>query len=288
MNRKAQSTVQRPAALSGVGLHSGIETRVEILPAAVESGIVFHRRDLGASDDPQALIRANALSVCDARLGTTLGNPSGARVSTIEHLMAALVIAGVDNAVIAVDGAEVPIMDGSAWPFLEAIEDAGLRPLADPRRELIVPEAVELADGDRRIRVEPSASRSLTVSIAFDAGAIGEQSITLDLDDEPRMREEVGRARTFCRLEDIEQMRRDGLARGGSLENAIVVDGERILNAESLRHDREFAAHKALDLIGDLALVGARVRGLISANKPGHDLNTRFAQLLYGLLEKST
>ncbi len=287
MERIAQSTIAEPAVFSGVGLHSGERTRIEIRPAEPGSGVVFHRRDFGAGDDPRALVTATPEAVCDTRLGTTVENASGARVATIEHLMAALSITGVDNAVVAVDGAEIPILDGSAAPFVAGIDRAGVLRQSLARRAIGVTEPIEVADGDRFIRISPSTARALDVSISFEAAAIGEQAVALDLDDRDRLRDEVAAARTFCRLEDIETMRARGLAQGGGLDNAIVVDGRRILNADPLRHPREFVLHKALDLIGDLALAGVNARGRILARKPGHDLNVRFAQRLSSLARRA-
>jgi UDP-3-O-[3-hydroxymyristoyl] N-acetylglucosamine deacetylase len=173
----------------------------------------------------------------------------------------------------------LPILDGSAAPYLDAIERVGARTLAPAKSVIRIIEPVEVSDGDRLIRAEPFDGRMLAVTIAFEAGAIGEQSLAIDLND-PASRNRLAQARTFCRLSDVNAMRAAGLSRGGSLDNAIVVDGDHILNPAGLRDPQEFALHKALDLIGDLALAGAPIIGRIIARRPGHDLNTQFVRAL--------
>ncbi|MCA8889826.1 MAG: UDP-3-O-[3-hydroxymyristoyl] N-acetylglucosamine deacetylase [Parvularculaceae bacterium] len=276
-----QTTLAKPVSVSGAALHTGVDVTAVLRPAAAGAGVVFRRIDLEATSARQ--IPATPANVASTTLCTTLGAGPGAgdgvEIATTEHLLAALSLCGVDNAVIDVDASELPILDGSAGPYVEAINRAGLKPLGAPREVLRVMAPIELRDGDRFIRVEPYDGRVLDVSIDFPDAAIGRQTVSVDLDD----RASIGRltaARTFCRLGDIEAMRRAGLARGGSLDNAIVIDGARMINEAPLRDPHEFALHKALDLIGDLRLAGGHLVGAVTANKPGHDLNTRFAAML--------
>lgn len=271
-----QTTLSRPASVAGRALHSGAVARAILRPAASDTGVVFRRMDI--PPDERAIEVARG-AVLDTRRAMTIVNGRGASIATVEHALAALSLAGVDNAVIEIDGPEAPILDGSAKVWFEAIERAGIRRLAAPRGALRIMSPVEVSDGDRFIRAEPADGRLFDVAIGYDAPAIGEQRVALDLDN-PADRRRVAAARTFCRLSDVEPLRALGLSIGGSLENAIVVDGDRVLNPEGLRDPCEFALHKALDLIGDLALAGAPVVGRIEARKPGHDLNARFVQAL--------
>lgn len=214
------------------------------------------------------------------RLGTTITLPGGAVIGVIEHLMAAIAIAGLDNVEIEVEGDEMPVLDGSAAPFLEAVYDVGIVQQLGAGRPLRIVESIEVCDGPRRIRVEPADRSTLDLSIDFPDAVIGRQSVCLDLDDGAALRRRLAPARTFCRLADVEEMRAAGLARGGSLDNAIVVDDAALLNRDGLRDPQEFALHKALDLIGDLRLVGWPIAGRIEAERPGHDLNNRLARAL--------
>ena len=276
MYSSREKTVAGDVLLKGISLHGGAMNTVKIKPAEAGSGIIFDLVDRAGSE----VIAANPFSVIETNLGTRLANKSGASISTIEHLMAALTISGVSNALIAVEGDEIPILDGSASPFIDAIFTVGVTELGSPRSRLKVIEPVEVRDGERFIRIEPADVASLSLTIDFDDEAIGESTIEIDLEDNEALLRRLAPARTFCRLEDVEAMRTAGLARGGSLENAIVVDGQKILNENGLRDIQEFALHKALDLIGDIALVGAPMIGRITANKCGHDLNVAFAQAL--------
>ncbi|MEM8934783.1 MAG: UDP-3-O-acyl-N-acetylglucosamine deacetylase [Pseudomonadota bacterium] len=274
-----QKTLSAPALFKGVGLHSGKSVELTVSPAPGDAGIVFLRRDLMNGDarkNRAAKILANPDNVIRADHGTTIANGQGAYVSTVEHLMAALALCGVDNAVIDLVGPEVPILDGSASAFVAGICAKGLKTLPETRRDIDIDHPISVVEGDRFISIEPAAARKLSVTIDFPDCFIGRQSIVLDLED-PGFIDRIASARTFCRLDEVETLRQMGLIRGGSMDNAIVVDGERILNDQPLRDEREFALHKALDLIGDLYLLGAPIRGAIRAHKPGHDLNTRAA-----------
>lgn len=268
-----QTTLLRAVSISGVGLHTGAEARATLRPAGADSGIVFRRNG--------AAIPACVAAISDTRLGTTLADAGGACVRTVEHLMAAVAIASIDNLVVDVAGDEMPILDGSAAPWLDAIEGAGLDRLDAPRMFIKVLSPVEESNGVRSIRAIPHDGRRLEIAIDFGAGAIGAQSLTIDLDDAASLRR-LARARTFCHLADIEAMRGAGLGNGGSLDNAIVVDGDRILNPAGLRDPDEFVLHKALDLVGDLALAGAPILGAIVARQPGHGLNACFLRKLLG------
>lgn len=282
-----QTTLAKPVAAGGVALHSGRETRIILRPASAGQGVFFRRIDLldeglldiGAEDYDRISIKASPHAVCETRLGTTVINNAGVAVSTVEHLMAALAVCGVDNVIVDVIGSEIPIFDGSAATFVQLIRQAGLTTLAAPRRALRISRESSVTDGDRFIAMEPAKGFILDVTIDFDDPAISRQTISISLDDRASL-ERLVWARTFCRLKDVETMRASGFGRGGSLENSLVVDGGRLLNEAGLRDPQEFALHKALDMLGDLYLLGAPLIGRIRAHKPGHDLNVRTAQFI--------
>lgn len=273
-----QSTLAKSVSLSGVGLHTGDPGSVTLLPADANTGIVFHFLGTGGARCGYPLA-ANAAAISETRLGTCLSGGDGRTVRTIEHLLAAIAIKSIDNIAIEIAGPEIPIMDGSAGSFLAAMDQAGIKEQNAPRQALKIISPIEVSDGERFIRAEPSERRLLQVDIAFADGAIGERSISINLDD-PSALQRLAGARTFCRLADIDAMQAAGLGRGGSLANAVVVDGDRILNADGLRDPEEFVLHKALDIVGDLALAGAPIIGRIEARRPGHDLNARFLRRL--------
>jgi UDP-3-O-[3-hydroxymyristoyl] N-acetylglucosamine deacetylase len=269
-----QTTVARPITSRGVGVHSGREVRITILPAEAGSGVTFVRTDL--PDAP--LIPARGDRVVDTRLATTLGQ-GAARVSTVEHLLAALAGVGVDNATVQVDGDEVPIMDGSAAPWVTLLAGAGRVDLGAPRPTLVVDRPVSVREGEREIAVEPSPRYEIAYEIAFEHAAVTAQSI--DLVVEPaRFASELAPARTFGFLAEVEALKARGLARGGSLANAVVVGPDRILNPEGLRFPDEFVRHKALDLVGDLALLGLPLRGRVTVARGGHQLHTALVAAL--------
>ena len=272
-----QRTLKSSIDCVGTGLHSGRRTRLVLHPAPSGTGIVFRRSDLGRD------IPARFDHVVDTRLCTVLGLPDdpAARIGTVEHVLAALAGAGVHNAVLEVDGPEVPILDGSAEDFLFLIDCAGLVE-QDERADCIeVCRRVRVTDGDAFAELRPAAfGLDLALSIAFDAAAIGRQALTLRLSPES-FRTELARARTFTLLREVEAMRAAGLARGGSLDNAVVVDGARVLNPAGLRMADEFVRHKLLDVVGDLALAGAPLRGRFVAHRSGHALNNRLLHALF-------
>lgn len=276
MTPTLQHTIATPVRAEGVALHSGATTRIEIRPAEEGTGVRFRRVDLGGPPESRE-IQAIAANMVDARLGVRIRNKDGATAMTVEHLLSAFTLADIDNAVVEIDREELPIFDGSVGAFVDLVVGAGRRALTAPRRRLKVIAPIEVADGDRYVSISPDDRRRCEIEIAFRDSAIGRRRLAFDLDD-AAMRKRIVSARTFCSFSEIEEMRRQGFALGGSLDNAIVVDGARILNEGALRDPDEFALHKAADLVGDLALVGAPVFGFVKAYKPGHDLNARLAK----------
>ncbi len=285
MRSTQQTTLAKSGAVEGVGVHSGARVHLSIRPAAAGTGVVFHRADLHHPDGrrfrgAEAEIPARAANVAGTRRGVTLANGHGASVMTVEHLLAALAICGVDNAIVDIHGPEVPILDGSAAPFIWLIEDCGLVSLDAPREMIEITAPVRVEAEGRFIEVAPHDGRLIEIEIDFADPAIGRQSARLSLDDAEEAMRRLGSARTFCTLGEVEAMRAAGLGLGGALDNALVVDGGKVLNGDGLRDPCEFALHKALDLVGDLSLAGAPILGKVTAFKPGHDLNTKVARLL--------
>jgi UDP-3-O-[3-hydroxymyristoyl] N-acetylglucosamine deacetylase len=260
-----QRTVAKRVTCTGVGLHSGKPASLTLAPAPADSGITFVRMDLGVE------IPARNEHVQDTMLSTTIG-VGQARVATVEHVLAALAGMGVDDCRVEVEGPEIPILDGSAAPFVALVQEAGVRPLKAARRWLVMEKAVEIRDGDKLARLEPADGFVVDFTADFAHPLITNQPLRLSV-NERTFEREVARARTFCFRRDIERMQAAGLARGGSLENAIVVDEFAILNPEGLRFPDEFVRHKVLDAIGDLALVGLPVVGALVAVKSGHAMN---------------
>ena len=271
-----QHTLRTPALLAGVGVHTGAYTRLAVRPAPADTGIVFVRTDVTDRDNR---VPATGEAVCRTQLGTTIGNTAGVTVATIEHLMAALVMLGVDNAIVELDGPETPIMDGSAEPFVRVIDRAGRRMQEAPRRYLEIVEPVEVTDGEKRAALKPSDGFEVAFEIRFPTAVIGRQYVDLAM-DERAFRSEIADCRTFGFLHEVEALRAMGLARGGSLENVVVIEGDRILNPEGLRRDGEFVRHKALDAIGDLYVLGAPLIGRFEGELAGHDMNNRVVRAL--------
>ncbi len=262
-----QRTLERPASCDGVGLHSGATAHLTLRPAPPDSGIVFVRTDL---ERPVA-IPARTEFVVDTSMATTLGK-DGARVSTVEHLLAALVGLGIDNARIEVDGPEVPIMDGSAAPFVALVEEAGIREQDEAKTLLVVKKAVTVREGEKEATLLPGRGFSIECTIDFRHPLIAEQKLVVGIAP-PEFSRDLARARTFGFLKDVERLKQAGLGRGGSLENAIVVDEFSILNPEGLRFPDEFVRHKILDAVGDLALAGHSVVGHLKVSRSGHALH---------------
>ncbi len=260
-----QRTVAKRVSCTGVGLHSGAPVTLTLAPAPAEAGITFVRMDLGVE------IPARHDLVADTRLNTSLAL-GDARVSTVEHVLSALHGMGIDNCRVEVDGPETPVLDGSAAPFVALIKQAGVKVQKAAKHYLVITQAVEVRDGDKLARLEPAEGFSVSFTADFGHPLITNQGFAVAVSDRSYERE-VARARTFCFRKDIEAMQAVGLARGGSLENAIVVDEYSILNPEGLRWPDEFARHKVLDAIGDLALLGKPLLGSLTAVKSGHALN---------------
>ena len=272
-----QHTLAAPAIFAGVGVHTGQHVRVSIRPAPVGAGIVFVRTDVQDRDNR---VPVSAEAVIKTQLGTVIANAAGVSVSTIEHLMAAMAALGVDNAVVELDGPEVPIMDGSAAPFVALLDRAGRRRQEAPRRYIEILAPVEVVDGDKRAALLPSDRFEMAFEIAFDSAAIGRQAVDIFC-DEQGFREELADCRTFGFVHEVEALRRMGLARGGSMDNAVVIDGDRILNPEGLRRPDEFERHKALDAVGDLYVLGAPVLGRFEGRYAGHGLNNALVRALH-------
>jgi UDP-3-O-[3-hydroxymyristoyl] N-acetylglucosamine deacetylase len=271
-----QHTVRAPALFAGIGVHTGAYTRVSVRPAPVDHGVVFVRTDVKDTDNR---VPATGEAVVRTQLGTVIANPAGVTVATIEHLMAALVMLGIDNAVVEVDGPEMPIMDGSSLPFVRILDRAGKREQEAARRYIEILDVVEVADGDKRASLAPAEEFEVAFQIEFPTRAIGRQSIDLAM-DEAAFRQELADCRTFGFLHEVEALRAQGLARGGSLENVIVIEGDRVLNPEGLRRPDEFVRHKALDAIGDLYVLGAPILGRFEGVLAGHGLNNALVRAL--------
>lgn len=262
-----QATVKNKVVFSGIGLHSGKDVSMTLRPADAGTGIVFHRIDMS----PSVSIEAIAKNVVNTRLSTTIG-VSGAIVSTIEHLMAALSGCGIDNVHVDIDGPEVPIMDGSAAPFVEGLRKAGVRVLSRPRKFLVVKKPISVVDGDKKIAIIPSRYFRVSFDMRFNHPVVNNQFRSMKFSDEVFARD-YAPARTFGFLVEVETLKANGLARGGSLDNAVVIGDDGILNAGGLRYDDEFVRHKIMDSVGDLSLAGYPLIGHVKAYKSGHDLN---------------
>jgi UDP-3-O-[3-hydroxymyristoyl] N-acetylglucosamine deacetylase len=265
----SQRTLRRQVSCAGIGLHSGNKVTLTLRPAPANSGIRFRRTDLGGLE-----IEATISNLAGIQYATGLAQKEGS-VETVEHLLAALSSLGIDNAVVELNYAEVPIMDGSAAPFVYLIHEAGIRDLGVPRRFLRVRRPIELSRGDKRIALYPSDHFKVTYSISYDHPLLRHQARTMTI-NEAVFVEQIAPARTFTFLKEVELLRQHGFALGGSLENAVVIGETGVLN-HPLRFDDEFVRHKILDAIGDLALVGLPVIGHLVAHRGGHGLHTAFA-----------
>lgn len=272
-----QTTLASSVTCKGIALHSGEMVTMRLVPAEAGTGIRFLRTDLknGARE-----VQALWSNVVDTRMCTVVANNHGGKVATIEHLMAALYASGIDNAWIEIDGAEIPVMDGSSAPFMDMIDQAGVQTLSSPRRWLVINQPIEVRDGDKFARLAPADTPRYSCEIVFDRAVIGTQQFGMTLTPN-NFREAISPARTFGFYEDVEMMRQHGLARGGSLDNAVVIKGETILNTDGLRFHDEFVRHKILDAIGDLALAGAPIRGAFNGFCTGHALNNQLLRALF-------
>jgi UDP-3-O-[3-hydroxymyristoyl] N-acetylglucosamine deacetylase len=271
-----QKTTIAPAIIAGVGVHTGDRVRLAVRPAPAGTGIVFVRTDIRDRDNR---IPVSGEAVVDARLNTMIENAAGVRLSTIEHLMAAFAALGVSNAVVEVDGPELPILDGSALQFVQLLDRAGFRRQEAPVRYIEILEPIRVQDGDKSAALLPCDRYEMRFEIDFDTPVIGNQVVDFVV-DEQTFRDEIMAARTFGFAHEVEALRRAGLARGGSLENAVVIDGDQILNPGGLRMEREFVKHKALDAIGDLYVLGAPLLGRYEGVKAGHAINNLLVRAL--------
>lgn len=272
-----QNTLSSPATFTGFGLHSGLPVRMTVRPAAADHGIWFRRLDV-ADRDP--LVPARWDHVTSSRLCTVIENGDGVAVSTIEHVMAALAGSGVHNALIDIDAPEVPILDGSSLAFVAGFLTAGIEAQDRPIRAIRVLKPVEVSEGEAVARLDPADMLEIDFSIDFEDAAIGLQSRRLNMANGAFVRE-LSDSRTFCRQSDVDAMRERGLALGGTLENAVVFDGDRILSPGGLRHVDEPVRHKMLDAVGDLALAGGPILGRYTGERAGHALTNRLLRALF-------
>ena len=276
MNSIFQKTLSKNVIFEGVGLHSGKSSTVNITPAKEDTGIIFKRIDLNENN----LVDAKFTNVTSAKLCTTLENKHGVKVSTVEHLLAALYIVGVDNAIIEINNEEVPIMDGSAKDFLRVIKKIDRVDQSKTRKYLKILNKIELLNGKRKISIEPNeASLEVEFQLDYKNKIIGKQKNVINFQKDDL--NDVSNSRTFCLYEDIEKIKKIGLAKGGSLDNAVVVDNEKVLNEGGLRNEKEFVNHKILDLAGDFLLSGHRVLGKVTCFQGGHELTNMFLRKIF-------
>ena len=276
MSYLTQKTVKEKVCLHGVGLHSGLNANVCIKPAETNFGIVFKRTDLKNNN----LIYPNFMNVTNTSLNTTIENEFGAKVSTIEHLMGALFGLGVDNALIEIDKEEVPILDGSAKIFIDQIKSVGFQFSDAPIKIIKIDKEVMYSEGEKFISIKPSSlNLEINFELKYKNKIIGNQSNKFKIYEDDLT--DVYNSRTYCLFEDIEKIKKIGLAKGGSLENAIVVNDEEVLNPEGLRNEKEFVNHKILDCIGDLYTSGYRIVGNVNCSQGGHSLTNRFLRKIF-------
>ena len=271
-----QHTLSKPIFLKGQGLHTGRSCAIKILPAEADQGIIFKRTDL----DKNNLIKANYKNVSSAKLCTTLENKFGVKVSTVEHLLASFYISGIDNVIVEIDNEEVPIMDGSAVVFVNEIQKQNLKELAKKRKYLKILKKVNLEDGEKKISIEKgNSSLEVQFNLNYKNKIIDKQKNKIDFQNDDL--EDVINSRTFCLYEDIEKIKKLGLAKGGSLENALVINEDKILNKEGLRNEKEFVNHKILDFIGDIYLSGYKVIAKIKCKQGGHKLTNQLLRRVF-------
>ena len=276
MSYLTQKTIKDNTSFSGISLHSGLEVKVCIKPAPPNHGIVFKRIDLKSNN----LVYPNFMNVTDTSLNTTIENEFGVKVSTIEHLMCALFGLGIDNALIEIDNQEVPILDGSAKIFIEKIISAGIEVSHSPIKIIKINKEISYSEADRYIKIKPSTlSLDIDFEIKYKNPLIGNQRNKFKVYEDDLS--DVYNSRTFCLFEDIEMIKKNGLAKGGSLENAIVVKNNQVLNPEGLRNDKEFVNHKILDCIGDLYTSGFRIVGSVQCSQGGHYLTNQLLRKVF-------
>ena len=271
-----QKTIKKAFEIEGIGLHSGKQSKIKVIPSEPNTGIVFKRTDLKNNN----FVIPNIFNVTNATLCTTISNENGIRVSTIEHLMAALFIRGVDNALIEIDNEEVPILDGSSKGFIEAIDKIGIKASEIPIKIIKIENFVSFKDGFKEISIEPSkVSLDIDFEIKYNNQLIGNQRNLIKVYENDLT--DIYNARTFCVFEDIEKLKKMNLAKGGSLDNAIVVKDNKILNKEGLRNNKEFVNHKILDCIGDLYLSGYKIIGKLVCSQGGHKLTNQLLRKVF-------
>jgi len=272
-----QTTLKQEIKCDGIGLHSGSKVSLKIKPSAAQYGIWFRRTDINTKDN---MIAAHYLNVSESELCTTLSNESGVTISTVEHLMAAFAGCGIQNALVEVDGPEIPIMDGSSDWFVRKIISAGTKQLIEPLRVIHVKKEISVKTDNSFASITPFSELSISFEIDFEDEAIGYQKKSLNMANGSFVKE-LCNSRTFCRNSDVEAMKKNGLALGGSLDNAIVVSGEKVLNPEGFRYTDECVRHKMLDVLGDLALAGVPIIGAFKGSKSGHSLTNKLLRKLF-------
>ena len=271
-----QKTLLESVSFEGIGLHSGVKTKVRLLPSLDNEGIVFKRTDLKTNN----YVRANFQNVSSAKLCTTITNDYGVSVSTVEHLMAAFYILEIDNVVVEINNSEVPIMDGSSKDFIEEIKKVGLKNLFSKKKYLKILKTIKYTEGEKSISIEPSdESLKVDFELNYTNELIGKQRNIINFNHNDL--HDVITARTFCLFEDVEKIKKAGLAKGGSLENAVVVKGKEVLNEGGLRSAKEFVNHKILDLAGDFLLSGYRILGNVKCIQGGHSLSNIFLKEIF-------
>ena len=271
-----QKTISKQTEFHGIGLHSGLESSIIILPADENHGIIFKRTDLNENN----FVKANFENVSSAKLCTTIENNFNVSVSTVEHLLAAFYIAGIDNALVEINAPEVPIMDGSSKEFVESIFKAGLKNQKAKRKYVKILKNFEFRENEKFISIEPSENTfNVDFELVYSNKTIGKQRNQIDFSEKELS--EVSTSRTFCLFEDVEKIKKIGLAKGGSLDNAIVVKDDKILNSTGLRNNKEFVNHKILDLAGDFLLSGYRILGSVTCIQGGHSLSNLFLRTLF-------
>ena len=271
-----QKTIKKNINIKGVGLHSGLEVNLTIKPSEANTGIVFKRIDLKSNN----IVIPNVFNVSSAVFCTTITNAHGVGISTLEHLMGAFYGMGIDNALVEIDNEEVPILDGSAKLFVEAIKVAGIETSNEPIKIIKIDKKIEFKDGAKYISIEPSKmSLDIDFELKYENSLIGNQRNTIKVYESDLS--EVYNSRTFCLYEDVEKLKKMGLAKGGSLDNAIVVDKNKILNKEGLRNKKEFVNHKILDCMGDLYLAGYKIIGKVVCSQGGHKLTNQLLRKVF-------
>lgn len=271
-----QKTVARRVQFQGIGLHSGKPISIALLPAAANTGIIFRRTDVPRAE---ADILVTPLTVTDTQLCTVVSNEYGHKVMTIEHLMAAFSSQMIDNVIVEISGGEAPALDGSSFEFISYIAEAGIRTLNAPKKMIKIIDHVTVEDQGRVASFSPSEDISFAFDIDFESKAIGKQSFTFNMQKD-NFDKQISAARTFGFLQHFEQMKKNGLAQGGGLHNAIVLDGDRIVNPEPLRFEDEFVRHKILDAVGDIYVCGMHVQGAYFGSKAGHEMNNKLIRAL--------